>query len=424
MRVAGYAIAGAALLAAGAAAMAQQQNAELDALALADQVPATAPAAQRDWAAMLETAATAIEPRDGDRRDGGEAALDLRAQRALGAGVSLVGAARLGRFDPPQPGMKRRSLVMLKEAYLSWKAGPTIVADIGRVNLRQGVAVGYNPTDFFRAGAVVGNTADPDARRTNRLGSVMVRAQRLSDDGAVALLFAPRLAGPYAPGDPAADSALQRTNGVDRWMLSASQRLGTSFQPQALLYGERGQPVQLGLNANFLASDAALVYAEWAGGRQPALSESVAGCACRRAFRARSAIGVTYTLPFDVSVTVEWETNGAGMSAAQAHTAAFANPLAWGRTLQWAASSQEAVTRHTAFAYLRANNVVVNKFDVSAIAQRDTDDAGRQYWLELRQRGNRADLALQFQRQSGDPWTRFGAFPERSRARLLLDYYF
>lgn len=414
----------AVLLFIGCNLAAAQQNAELDALALADQSMPAEPAARRNWQATLETAATSVESRTGARRTGGELALDVRLEHGLGDTVRAVGAARLGRFDPPQPGMEGRSLAMVKEAYLNWKAGPTTMYDVGLVNLRQGAAVGYNPTDFFRANAVIGNTADPDGRRTNRLGSVMLRAQHLTDDGAVALVFAPRLASPRQPGEPLTDDALRRTNNVNRWMLSASRRFGETLRPQLVLYGEEGGETQLGFNASLLASNAAVAYAEWTGGRARTVVDQATGRAGPLAFRARSAIGVTYTFPFDASLTVEWESNGAGVNAAQARSAAMADPLAWGATLQWAAANQESVTQHTLFVYLRANNVVLRKLDLSAIAQRDKDDAGYQYWAELRKRGTHADLAVQYQRQGGDAWTRFGAFPERSRVRLLLDYYF
>ena len=47
-----------------------------------------------------------------------------------------------------------RDINTLKEAYLSWQAQPDRVADLGRINARNGVALGYNPTDYFRAGAL------------------------------------------------------------------------------------------------------------------------------------------------------------------------------------------------------------------------------------------------------------------------------
>ncbi|HEY6924892.1 MAG TPA: hypothetical protein VI653_15565, partial [Steroidobacteraceae bacterium] len=41
----------------------------------------------------------------------------------------------------------------LREAYLSWQPWDHTYLDLGRINLKNGVALGYNPTDFFRTRA-------------------------------------------------------------------------------------------------------------------------------------------------------------------------------------------------------------------------------------------------------------------------------
>ena len=38
----------------------------------------------------------------------------------------------------------------LREFYFSGSVGQNAYIDIGRVNLKNGVAVGYNPTDYFK----------------------------------------------------------------------------------------------------------------------------------------------------------------------------------------------------------------------------------------------------------------------------------
>ena len=46
----------------------------------------------------------------------------------------------------------------------------------GRINVRNGAALGYNPTDFFRSGALRSVVSiDPNSLRENRLGTVMLR---------------------------------------------------------------------------------------------------------------------------------------------------------------------------------------------------------------------------------------------------------
>jgi hypothetical protein len=58
--------------------------------------------------------------------------------------------------------------------------GPTRLGhlEVGRINVRNGVALGFNPTDFFKTGSLVDQASlDPTVVRLNRLGTVMTRFQ-------------------------------------------------------------------------------------------------------------------------------------------------------------------------------------------------------------------------------------------------------
>jgi hypothetical protein len=92
------------------------------------------------------------------------------------------------RFDTAQ------EIGTLKEAYVSWQPHSSLLLDAGRINGRQGVAFGYNPTDFFRSDAIRSVVSiDPNSLRDNRLGTVMLRGQQLWDSGALSVVYAPRL---------------------------------------------------------------------------------------------------------------------------------------------------------------------------------------------------------------------------------------
>ena len=42
-----------------------------------------------------------------------------------------------------------------REGFLSWEAVDNTYVDGGRINLKTGAALGYNPTDFFKTRSVV-----------------------------------------------------------------------------------------------------------------------------------------------------------------------------------------------------------------------------------------------------------------------------
>jgi len=394
-----------------------------DALMLADAAPAAPVAAARPWKLNVEGGLETSEGWDGTSATRYRYALDGEVNYRLLPTLRAVVAARIER-TAETPSSEYRTSPNLKEAYLSWQPTSSQVFDAGRINQRFGVATGFNPTDFFRSGSVVTSSPDPVSRRTNRLGSVMVQGQQLWESGSVSLLLSPRLAARRDPGDPEADDALSKTNSVNRWLLTGSHQIGATLRPQWLIYREQGRDPQFGFNVNTLLGKSAVVYGEWAGGRAPSLLALANHRQDDVRFRSRSAAGVTYTWPLDITTTFEWQSNGAGVAKGDDQAMAFTNPYAWGNTIRWSYNLQEPITRHTFFTYVSAHNVVVQGLDLSGFVQADMGNQGRQAWLELRKRYDSFNLSLQWQRQRGEAWTRFGALPERNNLKLLVDLYY
>ncbi|RQR42492.1 hypothetical protein DIE04_17400 [Burkholderia sp. Bp8994] len=398
--------------------------ADAAALALADQ-PAAPPAdTAKPWKLNVQDALRTSRYRDGGEAGRNQLSIEFEYGQWLTPSFAAHFSMRFDRFDPL--GTSRtssRDVTLVKEAYASWRASPAFVVDAGRVNERLGAAIGYNPTDFFRAGAVsLDVPPDPDSRHTNRLGTVGLRAQQVWDSGSLAALLSPRLERRSLPGDPAASSDLQRTNGVDRWMLVASQRLTAAIQPQWIVYGESGQAPQFGQNLSVLLGNSVVAYLEWTGGYRRSLIARATGAADDRAFRTSSSVGATWTLPVDLSLTAEFQSNGGGANAAQWRSLQRANPLAWGRAVQTSIAAQELQTRHGVFVMAAWRNVGVRRLDLSGFVQADLG-GGRQYWLELRRRFDRFDVALQWLHQGGPSWSRFGAMPESTSVQVLGIFY-
>jgi hypothetical protein len=394
------------------------------ALDLADATPVTAPETARPWKFSVQDAVRYSDYRDADPSWRNQLSLEFQLDQALSPSFAAHFSMRFDRFDPlSADAASHRDVMLVKEAYASWRASPYLVIDAGRINERIGAAVGYNPTDFFKAGAVsLDVPPDPDSRHTNRLGTVAARVQRVWDSGSVALMLSPRLASRSLPGDPTAGSDLQRTNGVDRWMLVGSQRLSDAVQPQWVVYGESGQSPQFGQNLSILLGNAVVAYGEWAGGYRPSLIGRATGSNADRAFRTSSAVGATWTLPIDLSLTAEFQSNSGGASAGEWRALQAGNPFAWGAAVQTSVAAQELPTRHGLFAMAVWRNVGVRRLDLSGFVQADLG-AGRQYWLELRRRFDRFDVAVQYLRQTGPAWSRFGAMPESGSVQVLGIFY-
>lgn len=288
-------------------------DADGDALRLAD-TAAAAPVTPSNWRGTFEAAfanyTAANQAASVTLNDNARVSNTLSYDGTFGNWRAIVS----NRFDAGwRAGASRYNAVdTLKQAYVSWQASPNALVDLGRVNLREGVASGFNPTDFFKVGALRSVVSiDPESLRENRLGSVMMRGQLLWSGGSMTALVSPRL--DTHPNDATFNPDLGATNARTRYMLSGSQRLFGNFSPQWLLYGGEGIAPQLGVNATTLIDDATVGFVEYAIGRGSAVGDFAQTAS---SWVSKLATGVTHTFASKLSLTLEYDYDGASASGA------------------------------------------------------------------------------------------------------------
>ncbi|MGL4436324.1 MAG: hypothetical protein ACRCVM_10805, partial [Giesbergeria sp.] len=203
-------------------------DAESDALQLADDTPASATEA-RPWQAHAELAAGAAWPQTGGAaQHDTRISLDWRLEPTASGPWQLRAAGRLDVRSRPAL-MQEHTVHTLKDAVLGYTASPQLLVEAGRIRLRQGVALGYNPTDFFRDGSVRSEVSmDPASLRENRQGSGMVRVQQLGADGAWQFAYSPRIA-QRKPAPSGWHPDWGATNHLHRALLAYSPRWSESI---------------------------------------------------------------------------------------------------------------------------------------------------------------------------------------------------
>jgi hypothetical protein len=157
-----------------------------------------------------------------------------------------------------------------REAFFSWQPHDGVYLDVGKINLRSGAAIGFNPTDFFRSRAVVEPlTADPSVLREDRLGTLMLEAQYIGHGRALTLAVAPALVPPspiYTDKNLLSfNPSIDRTNAHDRILVKGSLTIGKDFNPELLYYRE-GSQNKFGANLTRGFGQKTIGYLEWAGG--------------------------------------------------------------------------------------------------------------------------------------------------------------
>ena len=392
------------------------------ALQLADQAP-TETQALRTWRLYGEAAASRGWVRaPSSTGDGIRASLDLRYDGTLAPGLRAVLSDRLDLVhNDATP--DQRNVNALREAYVSWHVRPDIILDLGRVNLRYGAAWGYNPTDFFKAGALRSIVSlDPARLRENRLGTVVVQAQKVWSDSSLSAALSPKLAS--TPSDAAFSLDLGSTNARNRWLLAASHKFGEGFNPQLLLHGGEDTPTQVGINLSGLLNSATVAFVEFSTGKGRSLNAQALGLAESEKWQRRAALGLTVTTTFNLSLTAEADFNSAAPDEARWDALGAGAPSDRLRLLQATQSLQELPVRRAAFFYATWRDLFVRRLDLSGYVRHDLVTRSRAHWLETRYHWDRADLALQWQLYSGRPDSVYGSVPQKRAVEVSVRVFF
>jgi hypothetical protein len=410
------------LIALLAAAPAFAADDDAAALGLADKTVVPTEQA-RDWHAFVEAAWNVAALRGTDSMQQFERlSLGFSFDKLFAPNWRAAFADRIDAWWQQEPS-RQYNVNTLQEAYVSWQPRPDRIADLGSINTRYGVAYAYNPTDFFRTDAVRSTvSADPAVQRENRLGTVAARGQALWTGGSLTALYSPKLAD--HPNDSAFDPDFGATNGKNRWLIAGSQQLSDHFNPQWLLFGTVGEPPQFGLNLTALLNDATVLSLEWSGGRSSSLLVQALSLPSDTAFRSRLAANLTYTTPNKLSLTVEYEYNGAALDRDSWDDLGRSSLAAYVRYRTYVADVQDPPTRHRFFLRAFWQDALVNHFDLTSNAFVDAVDRSWQLWLEGRYHWTRLDLALQWQRNEGTRLSQYGALPQQWIVQGLARYFF
>jgi opacity protein-like surface antigen len=394
-----------------------------DALSLADKAE-PAKRSTSEWRAFGEVAWDRTSLRDGGESiDVGRLSLDLRYDGALGRGVRGVLSNRLdatrGDREPRQ-----HNVNTLREAYLSAQLQPQTIVDIGRVNVRNGVAYGYNPTDFFKAGALRSIVSlDPAVLRENRQGTFAIQGQQLWDAGSMSAAWSPDL-GKSRPSDAALSLDTGATNARQRWLVTATHRLGASFAPQLLAYGGQGLATQAGLNISSSVSDSTVLFFEGAAGRSTGLTVRALDTSGPRRSQRQAAAGLTHTTALNLSLTVEAEYDSAAPSREEWRTFTAASPLNALLLLGYAEQQQALPTRHALFIHAKWQDALTPGLDLLGFIRHDGETSSQVGWLETRYRWRRdVEFALQWLRFSGSRSSIYGSMPQSTNLTLAARMY-
>lgn len=381
-----------------------------------------------NWRTFIEGAEGQITARSSSVQSVQRLSFDTRYDGFISPSLRAVFADRID-LNFPRPSNEYNGVNTLKEAYLSWQVDQSSAWDVGRINLRNGVSSGYNPTDYFKAGALHSVVSvDPISLKENRQGSVMVRGQKLWTGGGLTAIYSPRLA--TASANAAYGINLGGNNSEHRALFSLSQKIVEGFSPQLLLYLQGNQSPQVGLNLSGLLNDSTVFNVEWSGARMrsqffEALRSQNLQSEDQTSWRNRLSIGVTHTTENKISLTTEFNYDGSALNKSNWTALRNGPNELYSLYVNWVQVIQEMPTQKSAFLYLTWQDAIIPRLDLTAMQRYDLVDSSRMDWLEARYHTlQRSEFALQWQRNRGSYLSSYGALPAKQSVLLLARYFF
>lgn len=349
--------------------------------------------------------------------------LDLRLQQPLRERLDGVFSNRLDAdWQRGEPLTENSLTNTLREIYLSYRPTDTLFTDLGRINIRHGVAVNYSPTDYFRTNALVlPRSLNPTDLRNNRLGVLAAQFRYLSVGQSLGLVLVPEVN--VLEGDGPFNPRLQQTNNANKWLLEFNPSLVEGLFSGFNLFRQGDGGVQAGINLSHSFGLATVGYLEWSGGRAQSLGRQVLGSATTNAavldddpgqrFRNEFALGATYTTPIRLNISLEYDYNGAGFSSGgwqQFRRESQPTPSQdFIAILSGAARLQEPVTRQAWFARLNWPEFPVYEGELTAIAHYNPFDQSRLIYVEWNYSLPKLTFSVRFTSSNGRSDSEYGS---------------
>jgi hypothetical protein len=434
-----------------------QEDKDLDLIPGTLNLPAPPAAAPVSGKLFLEDAASAADlrsplavPLPGRAEDWeNRTSLDGRRQWRLSEDLRFDLSDRVSGFaqshvDFPQHQSFRNDL---REAYATWEPLAETYVELGRINLRIGEALGFNPVDFFKTrSAVALASLDPGAARENRLGAAMLRVQRVFDGGSFGLAIAPRLTNPQplvTGAPPSLDPGFGRTNGENRFLLQGQADLGAQITPEILLFRSDRETL-LGATLSRPVGEAMVLYGEWSGGHRDSLPEAALafgrsvgtisplaldplGCGGGRYWRNQLALGGSWTVAAqELTINLEYHLNQDGFSQLDWRNWFAGQPanLLW-YMRAYAADRQEPNSRHEFFLRADATNAFIRNLELSAFAVVNPEDGSvLAQWSASYYLSDSWTLGALVSANLGAKRSEHGSVPQEGGAVLQLVRYF
>lgn len=349
----------------------------------------------------------------------------------------------------------------LRETYLSWNPSPNWFFDLGRINFKNGVAIGFNPNDYFKKNSV--NTElnqDLEVLRAQRMGALMLRSSFLTKWAAFTLAFAPKIntnSGTTMANQKNFGMYFNQTNATDHLLAKLGFTIADNFTTE-FLYDRQDRLNTYGSNITLGLGQSVLLYAEWSGAQQKSLAARstandldqyypnqptlAVNYSADESFYSQSAVGMSVAWTSSDTTYLEYHMNQAGFSTADwkqwydagesAGAKQNSSPIVANTQLaqlwnirNYARNNQEPMSTNSIF--LRNNYSYGRDQDFNFSQILDFNVGDQSFFIQLMGEykfiKNFIGSAI-FSANMGAYRSEYGSLPRQQEGRLGLKYYF
>lgn len=392
-----------------------------------DSVPETKSAvtATENGKIYIETSINTSKKTSNNPQSSANLAIDTNLTKKLWSDWRVGINARLDLDLARGTGLTKDNLGLTLREVIASKRIDELVIDIGRINVRDGVALGYNPSDVFRTGALlIRRTEDPARLRESRLGVTGIRLSLDSKGGGFAAMFVPAITSSQNPSwyDPRWGA----TNGEhEQYYLKWTPPSLNGIYTNLLIHKVSKNAATLGFNATNNFGQSSVGYIEVARTHQTDVIDIANNNTTLRQARTKLATGFTYATESRKTFTIEYNYNGNGLRKEiwdNQWQKLSSDDL--GRGFADAGRHQESIGRHSFLMSLQWERFASRDDDLSCLLKANLIDRSSFCYCEWTLRKSTSELSISASKYFGNDYSEYGAAQQQWALGAKVRIYF
>lgn len=329
----------------------------------------------------------------------------------------------------------------IKDLYYKTNKNEKYFLELGRINIKEGVARGYNPTDYFKGSTAFTLSNDPKDKKDNRLGSVLLQGTAILDNITLKVLYSPKIStddGSIWGNKKYFGLHLDETNDVDRTSLYLGY---TGYENTSIYwllhYNEDG--LNLGFNLSHI-DDRSIWYVESSVKNvsndaseliktlniSPIIAEAFHS---KKDYTPEVVLGLNYTSESNIVITMEYIYNAGGFSSSDWDNFFILNnhPQYEEQLKELRGTllnTEKTMSKHTVFTMVEKSDVVPN-LDIAFTTWQNPEDKSTLAQLNVNYSyGNNMSFDVDTRTYIGSSETEYGSYINDYELLLSMVYYF